>query len=314
MTAYDPQKHGALCATCPRKGCTPVPPEGRPGLRACLLGQDPGANEVRLLRPFVGATGTRLTHLLQYAHAEVGTPFERGSYFITNAALCAPLTKSEKEARGAVDACRPRLLRELAGLTPRAGVLAMGKWAYYALTGSDTGMGKYQGFHVELRGRKALPGTSSLWFEPVIHPAATFRQPDALPPLQAHVSGYVHRLTHGFGRQPALRINPGVEELRALVSACRMHRKALAVDVESMPPPGGPKRWALLPGFARLRAIGVGADVRYGVGLSWEWPIPVAGVLPLLREVFADSGFPKVLCKGYYYDVPLLERHGFQMR
>lgn len=115
------------------------------------LGQDPGHQEVKQGRPFVGPTGARITHIWERAFAALGKAvMPRSQVYITNAALCLPLSKSNSEAKKAMTCCRPRLLRELRQANPNAGILAMGKWAWFALTGSEKGVGKFIGFHVKL--------------------------------------------------------------------------------------------------------------------------------------------------------------------
>lgn len=155
---YDPRKHGARCDACPRRGQVVVPPEGpKQGARWCWLGQDPGPTEVRKGRPFIGPTGTRLTRIWESACEAIGYPaIQRQEIWITNACLCIPLTPSAKEARDAATCCRPRLSAELARLHPDAGILAMGKWALFALTGKEKGMGGFQGFHLMLDAKKIV--------------------------------------------------------------------------------------------------------------------------------------------------------------
>lgn len=145
----DPRQLGARCDDCPRKGQTPVPPEGpAAGATVCWVGQDPGKTEVALGRPFVGATGQRITMLWEEACRKAGRPIPRKDIFITNGALCLPVKqKDDKEARRAADCCRPRLMAEIRRLHPHAGILVMGRWAYYALTFVDKHVGKFIGFH-----------------------------------------------------------------------------------------------------------------------------------------------------------------------
>lgn len=148
---YDPRKKGALCDKCPRRGSTPVPPDGPKGASWCWLGQDPGDVEVRQGKGFVGPTGARLLKLWTRACEELSRPVvPRSQIWVTNAALCAPITDSEAEARQAMTCCRPRLARELRRLSPHAWILTMGKWALHGLTGQEKGMGKIQGFHIEI--------------------------------------------------------------------------------------------------------------------------------------------------------------------
>lgn len=148
---YDPRKFGAKCSSCPRKGQTPVGPSGPPGARVCWLGQDPGQTEVQMGQPFVGATGKRLANIWAAAEKSIGKEVPRKEIFVTNTCCCLPVTKSPKEAKLAADCCRPRLLAELRQLHPDAWILAMGRWADYALSGRIKGGAKYQGFHLPWR-------------------------------------------------------------------------------------------------------------------------------------------------------------------
>lgn len=145
----------------------------------------------------------------------------------------------------------------------------------------------------------------SFWAVPVIHPAYTFRQPEMLGPLSAHLSGFVRRLAKGFDPPPLLLSNPPPSRLQWLLRECQQRKLELAVDVEC-------GRYGLLPGYAELRAVGVGADLDQGVGLSWSWPLPPA-IRELLRKAFLSS-LPKVLCNGRHYDLPVLARYGMPMR
>lgn len=157
MKRYDPRAHGARCDLCPRKMQTPVPPEGPKRAMLCWLGQDPGKNEVKQLRPFVGATGTRLAGLWEAGCEANKVALPRSQIWVTNSALCLPLTKSASEAKRAVDCCAPRLRKELLNLHPSAGILAMGKWAFYAMTNKLKGIGKFSGFFKELKKLPPVP-------------------------------------------------------------------------------------------------------------------------------------------------------------
>ncbi len=151
MSAFNPRQLGARCDFCPRRERTPVPPEGDPKrCRFAIIGQDPGEREEELGRPFVGPTGTRLTHLLEPAFEKFGRHFVREHAFITNAALCRPVSQRLGEFKAAMTACRPRLVRELRQLPHGTFVLSLGKWALFAWSLSDKGLGNLQGFHVEL--------------------------------------------------------------------------------------------------------------------------------------------------------------------
>lgn len=155
--SYDPRKHGARCDLCPRREQVPVPPEGPKRAHLCWLGQDPGKNEVKQLRPFVGATGVRLAGLWEAGCEEVKVQLPRKFIWVTNVALCLPVTKSPAESKRAADCCAPRLRKELLGLHTDAGILAMGRWAFYAMTGLTKGIGKFSGFFKALKKLPPVP-------------------------------------------------------------------------------------------------------------------------------------------------------------
>lgn len=150
---YDARKNGAVCDKCPRKGSVVVPPEGPNKASICFIGQDPGRQEVKQRKPFIGPTGARLFKLWKIAWERMKLPVvPRERIWITNASLCMPVTKSNSEAKSAAVCCRPRLLRELRSrLLPHAGLLVMGRWAMFTVTGRDKGMSKYTGYHMKLK-------------------------------------------------------------------------------------------------------------------------------------------------------------------
>lgn len=150
---YSPEKLGAICRLCPRQGQIPVPPEGPvSGAKVVFLGQDPGHQETKQGKPFVGPTGARLDHIWERGWKALNLPvMSRSLVLVTNAALCQPIIQtSESEARKAMSCCRPRLLKELESISPDAGLLLMGKWAFFAVKGKTKGIGKYLGFHFKV--------------------------------------------------------------------------------------------------------------------------------------------------------------------
>lgn len=157
--SFNPRKLGARCDLCPRKNQTPVPPEGpRDGALWVWLGQDPGEQEVKKGRPFIGPTGTRLTHVWAHGCEEVGTVVPRSEVFIINTSACLPLTKRDSEAKAAADCCYPMwkyFMKKF--VSPAAAILSMGRWAFYQLTGKRKGVGKYQGFYVRFKRFRPMP-------------------------------------------------------------------------------------------------------------------------------------------------------------
>lgn len=153
---------------------------------------------------------------------------------------------------------------------------------------------------------------------PVIHPAFTFRRPTELGPLAAHVAGFVTRGVYGFPPMPLVYRDPPLPVLQRFLARCVKADKPIGVDVECAPPYGGKKELALLPGWARLRAFGVGADLRgrtsrgveyVGVGLSWYYE-PSWAIWRLFKEICMDRSLCKVFTNGWSFDIPLLKRYG----
>lgn len=85
-----------------------------------VIGEGPGYNEVRLQRPFVGASGDVVNKILH----KIGRP--RGDLYIGNATLCIPPQGTPEPVRErAAAACKPRLQRELAQF-PGKPILTLG--------------------------------------------------------------------------------------------------------------------------------------------------------------------------------------------
>lgn len=178
MSAYDPRACGARCDECPLKGTPVVPPENVGKAAIVIVGEAPGQNEVKHLRPFIGPSGMRLEELLRKA----GTG--RVNVSITNALLCRPEVPDisgkrryemkeyvawlrrenvkRKKAKASLvvspfEACLPRLQAELqqaeafarAGGAPNGAVIVpMGNFALSQVIGAKkraTGIMKYRG-------------------------------------------------------------------------------------------------------------------------------------------------------------------------
>lgn len=121
----------ALCEACPfaRDGRPnhPVFAEYPDDPMWFIIGEGPGFNEVRLGRPFVGATGQVVNRIL----AKIGRPREH--VYVTNSTLCQPPQGSPVEEREiAAQCCKPRLQAELAEF-PGKPVLTLGAVAARAL-------------------------------------------------------------------------------------------------------------------------------------------------------------------------------------
>jgi DNA polymerase I-like protein with 3'-5' exonuclease and polymerase domains/uracil-DNA glycosylase len=188
---YDPQALGAKCDQCYLKSCRaggPVPPEVRSGAVMAVVGESPKQDEVQDMRPFTGASGKELTLTLKLAG------LQRGQYDLFFAIACQPIAnklesinrackrandaidKHNKEERKAakiekrlpmlqqkwmlpLEACRPRLFRELAD---HQNLMVAGKLAYQAVMGEakslfDVRGGMLDGWLATMDLRKGYP-------------------------------------------------------------------------------------------------------------------------------------------------------------
>jgi uracil-DNA glycosylase family 4 len=101
-----------------------VPGEGPPNARIMLVGQNPGAEEDKTGRPFVGRAGKFLNKVL----AENG--FNRDELFITNLVKHTS-PKNRKPLPDEIAACAPYLLEQIKAIKPKLVVL-MGTVAWQA--------------------------------------------------------------------------------------------------------------------------------------------------------------------------------------
>jgi uracil-DNA glycosylase family protein len=160
----------AGCTACPlyRIGTQTVFGEGPPRARVLFVGEQPGDQEDRAGRPFVGPAGQLLDAVL----AEVG--IERTEVYVTNAVKhfkWKPVGKRrlhQKPSAREVAACRPWLEAELRWLRPEL-VVALGATAAQALMGAA--------FRVtQERGRKfRVPWAGA--FVATVHPSSILRAP-----------------------------------------------------------------------------------------------------------------------------------------
>lgn len=133
-----------------------------------IVGEAPGENEDAQGEPFVGEAGKLLDNMLRAMLVD-GQPLARQrNVFISNVLKCRPVA-DRNPSSDEVAMCQLYLQRQIALLQPKI-ILAMGRFAVQALTGSTEPLGK-------LRGRvHALQGGG--YAAPVIvtyHPAYLLR-------------------------------------------------------------------------------------------------------------------------------------------
>jgi uracil-DNA glycosylase family 4 len=165
----------ANCQQCPFN--TPdfayVPSYGPEKADIAFVGQNPGSNEIRIGKPFVGASGRLLDQVLKYYK------IDRSESLITNAVGCTHKQDNTiKPPPAAVTACRPRLLGELKergvkwlvslGNVPSQSLLQT------RMAISSLRVGPYRENDRELPGVKIIP---------TFHPAACLRSSSSFPSM-----------------------------------------------------------------------------------------------------------------------------------
>jgi DNA polymerase len=164
------------CRRCPlyRRATQTVFGAGRADAAVMLVGEQPGDQEDRQGRPFVGPAGKTLDRAL----ADAG--IDRARVYVTNAVKhfkFEPRGRKrlhKKPNAGEIEACRWWLDQELALIKP-ALTVALGATAARALAGRPIAIGASRGKLIELR--DGLPGLVT------IHPSYLLRMPD--PELKA---------------------------------------------------------------------------------------------------------------------------------
>ncbi|GAA4066453.1 UdgX family uracil-DNA binding protein [Streptomyces shaanxiensis] len=170
------RRAAADCRGCPlhRDATRTVFGEGTARARVMLIGEQPGDQEDRQGKPFVGPAG----HLLDRALAEAG--IKPGEAYVTNAVKHFKFTRTEPRKRRIhkpptlreMTACAPWLAAELAVVEPELIVL-LGASAGKALLGSSFRVGEVRGalLEREIHGRpEKLVAT--------VHPASVLRMRD----------------------------------------------------------------------------------------------------------------------------------------
>ncbi len=158
------------CDLCEQKGVTqPVFGEGPPDAPCVLLGEQPGDQEDRIGRPFVGPAGQLLDELLTAAG------LDRSTLYLTNTVKhfrFEPTGQRRLHQRPLarhVSACKPWLEAELSVIKPKL-LVALGSTAAQAVMGRDFRVTRDRGV---LMSCPLAPK-----FIATIHPSAILRMPD----------------------------------------------------------------------------------------------------------------------------------------
>jgi DNA polymerase-1 len=309
---------GAQCQICPfssmGKPRNPVFAEGPERPIWIIVGEGPGQNETVQRRPFVGQSGRMVTDAL------VRIRTRRESVWVTNATLCQPPSGStEAQKKEARQCCAPRLQKELAEF-PNRPVAALGAIAAQGFCGEKFSITQMAGAMYEVD----FDGTGKRVVIPTTHPAAILRGGTGggggahtsdlgfwsllydLQKVNLLARGVDIRFTDDIEYETAdpVRAEKLVEDM---VRDIRIKRE-FACDTETYV--DDPKQHsALQAAHAKLNAIGLATTER---AISVAWQILTARAKRLIGAVLGDSGITKWFHNGLY-DVPVLNRHGFEV-
>jgi len=156
------------CRACPlwERATQAVPGEGKPQARVMLIGEQPGDQEDRAGRPFVGPAGKLLDTALERAGVD------RGDVFITNAVKhfsWFPRGKRRMHktpAQSEVAACLDWLEAEVSLVRPHV-IVCLGATAAKALLGRE--------FRVTIGRGRLLEGAMAPFIIATVHPSSILR-------------------------------------------------------------------------------------------------------------------------------------------
>ena len=168
------------CEKCPlRAGCRQtVPGEGDAHAKLMFIGEGPGAEEDRLGRPFVGASGQLLDRMI----SAIG--LEREQVYIGNVVKCRPPGNRQPLPEEA-EACLPFLRAQVALVRPKVIVLLGATAARYTLS-PDIRITRDRGNWYERKG---------VWMMPTYHPSALLRDPSLKRAAWADLQAVRDKLT-----------------------------------------------------------------------------------------------------------------------
>lgn len=110
---------------------------GNPQARILFIGEGPGEEEDKQGIPFVGRAGQLLTKMIE------AMGLKREEVYIANVIKCRPPNNRDPEP-DEIEACMPYLKAQISFIQPEV-IIALGKFASQALTGSPTPITKMRG-------------------------------------------------------------------------------------------------------------------------------------------------------------------------
>ncbi|MCZ0913001.1 UdgX family uracil-DNA binding protein [Gordonia amicalis] len=151
---------------------------GSPGSTIMFVGEQPGDQEDRAGKPFVGPAGRVFDRALDAAE------IDRELTYVTNAVKHFKFTRAagqkrrihDKPSRTEVVACRPWLLAELDAVAPRI-VVCLGATAAQALLGSTFRLTRHRGERFDLAADGDVGPDYAVDVLATVHPSSILRGP-----------------------------------------------------------------------------------------------------------------------------------------
>lgn len=144
-----------------------VPAVGNEDAKVMLVGEAPGADEVKEKEPFVGRAGQKLDEILE----NIGV--ERKDLYITNLVKVRP-PDNRNPHKDEIKAWRPLLKKEIKSVDPDF-ILTLGNFPSREILDTKEGITQIRGEVHTIDGRKVMP---------VFHPAATLYDHSKTPTLE----------------------------------------------------------------------------------------------------------------------------------
>lgn len=332
--SYDPRACGAQCDKCPLRGSVPVPADVGHSARICIVGEAPGADEVKEGRPFVGASGLELHRGLSAAR------IIKRDVHITNVLLCQPpknelsnllarisadnrerdkRNKAKKKAyeiavkrdstlpapiyedliASPIDCCAPRLQREVQGYKD---FITLGGVATRAITGSTQSILSLRGGTIDLVAGRNLPERRVM---PTVHPAFVLRAPR----WTAVFRGDLFRANRWFTgtmawTPPRVTYNPSPEWLDSFLNQPGVAYWTYDLETDGIEPL-----------TAKIRCVGIGAPdgrvtivgllSRDGISRFYTERDEIR-VVEIMKTFFTNKKIVKVAHNGGSYDFACL--------
>jgi uracil-DNA glycosylase family 4 len=289
-----------------------------------IIGEGPGAEEVRRGMPFVGASGQALNLALSRCGVS------RDDVYVTNTTLCKPtnMRTKDEDVIKASEICKNRLHDELNVLDGSPPVLLVGKHAAQRFVGDKFKItelaGSYHEFTIDDHTYKSIP---------TVHPAAFLRGGTQSDSGGAHAGDLAFwSLLYDVAKVKALSegkkvIDPSIiveweseartEELVRKFVSDAVTNGHFATDTETVGVPlingeceKGCKSChghsALEPLMAQLVVIGLATE-DYAISILWK--LCNKATKELLVSLYTNTALTCIMHNSLY-DVPVLKQHG----